>query len=154
MTYYFYPTWFIRPSPSHQKLYLNYDYNMKFYYPEYWMKIPGYEERYGFEREFFQISLLSGKSLSLDQIAQQEAFHQIGPYGSQPSIKTLNIQGQSARLILPSSDQPHEMMKQAAIIVTYPIPIQLSGKKYEYFILWADMSHIQMIIQSLQFLKQ
>lgn len=118
------------------------------------MKMAGYEERYGFQMEFFQISLLSDNNLSLDQITQQEAFHQIRPYGSQPSIKKINVQGQSARLILPSSDQPHEMMKQAAIIVTYPTPIQLSGRKYEYFILWADTSHIQMIIQSLQFLKQ
>ncbi|MCC2327363.1 peptidase M56 [Bacillus wiedmannii] len=154
MPYYFYPYWFIRPSPSSQKLYLNSDYNIKFYYPEYWMKMAGYEERYGFQMEFFQISLLSDNSLSLDQITHQEAFHQIRPYGSQPSIKNINVQGQSARLILPSSDQPHEMMKQAAIIVTYPTPIHLSGRKYEYFLLWADTSHIQMIIQSLQFLKQ
>ncbi|MBC2581940.1 peptidase M56 [Clostridium sp. DJ247] len=156
MGYYFSsnPYWFIRVSPTPTKIYLNPDYNIKFYYPEHWVKIPGYEERYGSNGAFFQISAISGGNLSLDQVAGQEAFHQLEPYGSRPVTVSLRIQGQPARMILPSTDQPREMMKQAALIVTYPWPIQIAGKSYEYFILWADVFHIRIIAQSLQFLRR
>ena len=53
---------------------------------------------------------------------------------------------------LPSADQPAEMRNQAALIVKYPIPIEIESNSYEYFILWADSQHIQMLSKTLSFL--
>jgi TolB protein len=144
---------FIRPNPSPPKIYTNAQYNIQFYYPSNWVKTPGYEERYGGNDGFFQISAISGGNKSLDQVAGQEAAHQLKPYGTRPVISSITIQKQPARLILPSSDQLPEMQKQAALIVKYPSPIHIGGINYEYFILWADVSHIHLFAQNLQFLK-
>jgi hypothetical protein len=144
---------FIRGTRIPTKIYINSEYHIRLYSPHNWVKIPGYEERYGGNGGFFQISAIAGGTLSLDQVVGQEASHQLEPYGTRPVISSLKIQEQPARLILPSSDQPPEMQKQAALIVKYPSPIQIAGINYEYFILWADVSHIHLIAQSLQFLK-
>ncbi|MBM7587107.1 TolB protein [Bacillus pakistanensis] len=134
------------------KLYRNSVYNIILKYPYHWTKIPGYDERYGSYDGFFQISALSSGGASIDQLASQEAFHQLNPYGSRPFIFRSRMAGQEARFIFPSSDQPAEMFRQAALIVRYPRPITISGKTYDYFILWSDNFYIKFIGRSLRFL--
>ena len=124
--------------------------NIELQYPNHWVKIAGYEYRFGADDGFFQISAIHGRTLK--EVVRQEAFHPLEPYGSKPIIEKLVIKGQQARLILPSYDQAREMMNQSAFIVTYPKPIQIAGESYEYFILWADKFHINKIVQSLNFL--
>lgn len=145
--------YFIRGT-SPNKIYTNELYNISLHYPQDWVKIPGYEERYGANEYFMQISAISGGSLSLDQVASMEAFHELQPYGSHSFILSLKVQGQPAKLIYPSPDQPKEMLKQAALIVKYPYPIKIGGVDYDYFILWADRFHIRSIAESIQFLKR
>jgi hypothetical protein len=124
-------------------------------YPADWQPVPGYgdpetdEARYGGINGFFQISAMD--SDSIDKTAAAEAGHRLQPYGSQPKIETLQIQGQEARLILPSDDQPTGMQHQAALIVRYPQPVNISGTPCRYFVLWADWPHIRTLAQTLQF---
>jgi hypothetical protein len=88
---------------------------------------------------------------TLDDAARREAEHHLKPYGSQPIIENLQVQGQQSRLILPSTDQPAGMDGQAALVVRYPAPVEIGGHTYDYFILWADQEHIRSIAGTLQF---
>lgn len=131
-----------------RKMYTNSVYKVRFQYPSHWQKVN--DERYQGTDGFFQISAISGGE-NMDDVCRGEAFHQLMPYGSMPSIIKTQIQNQEACFIFPSADQPAEMMNQAALIVRYPIPIQIQGTTYQYFILWADQQHIQEISSTLTF---
>jgi TolB protein len=119
-------------------------------YPADWQPVPGYgspetgEIRFAGINGFFQINSMDADSIDL--AAAAEAGHKLQPYGSHPTIEVLQIQGQDARLILPSSDQPY----QAALIVRYP-PVATLVWSPRYFILWADASHIRTIAETLRF---
>ena len=99
---------------------------------------------------FFHINSMDGDSI--DSVAAAEAGHRLQPYGSQPTIETLQIQGQEARLILPSNDQPAGMQSQAALIVRYP-QVQTIVWSPRYFVLWADWPHIRAIAETLRFIN-
>ncbi|HUV88905.1 MAG TPA: hypothetical protein VMY80_04570 [Anaerolineae bacterium] len=124
-------------------------------YPADWQPVPGYGEpetgeiRFGAENGFFHVNAMD--AATIDDAAASEAGHKLQPYGSQPTIENLQIQGQEARLILPSADQPAGMGHQAALIVRYPQPVYITGHTYPYFVLWADQGHIRVIAQTLQF---
>jgi TolB protein len=77
----------------------------------------------------------------------------LNPYGSDPKIINRIIDGQEARLILPSADQPEEMKNQAGLIVKYPEAVNINGSLYYYLILWADKAHIEQIGNTIKFLK-
>jgi len=38
--------------------------------------------------------------MTIDEVYKLEACHKLHPYGSQPKIESLQVQGQAARLIL------------------------------------------------------
>ena len=99
---------------------------------------------------FFHINAMDGDSI--DSVAAAEAGHRLKPYGSQPTIEILQIQGQEARLILPSSDQPAGVQSQAALIVRYP-QVQTIVWSPRYFVLWADWPHIRAIAETLRFIN-
>ena len=122
-------------------------------YPAHWQPRPGYGESYGAEDGFFGLNAVSGEGVPLDEIAQRSAYHKLQPYGSQPRIESLQVQGQPARLILPSADQPEDMKGQAELIVLYPQPVTISGEQYRYFVLYADQGHVRQIAETLSFVK-
>ena len=124
-------------------------YRVRFSYPSNWQKVN--EERYEGEDGFFQITALSSNE-NLDTVCRNEAFHPLLPYGSSPQIRHYSIQNQPACLIFPSADQLAEMRNQAALIVTYPLPLEIEGSSYPYFILWVDSQHIQRLSSTLSFL--
>lgn len=142
--------WSPTPRSSLKKTYTNHEYNVQFQYPANWQSVTA--ERYEGPGGFFQISAISSDS-TIDQVCQNEAFHQLMPYGSAPRIVKTQIQSQEACFIFPSSDQPTEMRNQAALITRYPNPIQIGGDTYNYFILWADENHIDEISASLSFIQ-
>jgi TolB protein len=124
-------------------------------YPADWQPIPDYdspktgETRFAAINGFFQVAAMD--AASIDDAAAAEAGHRLQPYGPQPTIETLEIQGQEARLILPSVDQPTGMQYQAALIVRYPNPVNIFGTPCHFFVLWADASHIRTIAQTINF---
>lgn len=133
------------------KTYSNEKYMVSLQYPSNWNLNWAYHEddtRYEGEDGFFMISAISGgnepNKSSIEEVYKYEAYHKLKPYGSNPKIEVLKVDGQDARLILPSDDQPQEKLgRQAALIAKYPNPIQISGYKYRYFVLWADEAHIE-----------
>ena len=126
-------------------------------YPADWQPVPGYgspetgETRFGAINGFFHISAMDSDSIDLATAAEAE--HKLQPYGSQPTIETLQVRGQEARLILPSDDQPAGMQNQAAIIIRYPQPVNVVGTPCRYFVLWGDWPHIRTIAQTLYFTR-
>jgi len=124
-------------------------------YPADWQPIPGYgspetgEIKYGGINGFFQVNAMDTDSIEM--ATSSEANHKLQPYGTQPTIETLQVQGQEARLILPSNDQPTGMQYQAALIVRYPQPVNVLGTPCRFFILWADQAHIRTFAQTVQF---
>jgi TolB protein len=132
-----------------KKTFTNTTYKVQFQYPAHWQRIT--TERYEGTDGFFRISAISAEG-SINDVCQDEAFHQLMPYGSDPRIVKTQIQNQDACFIFPSKDQPLEMRGQAALIVRYPTPIQISGTTYNYFILWADQTHIKEISSKLSFI--
>lgn len=133
----------------------NLAYAISLQYPADWQSVPGYdnqetgETRFENINGFFQIGAMD--TVSIDAAAAAEAEHKLQPYGSQPTIESLEIHGQEARLILPSVDQPAGMQYQAALIVRYPNPVNILGTPCHFFILWADVSHIRTIAQTINF---
>ena len=120
-------------------------------YPSDWQAEPGYgspetgDIRFGGINGFFHINAMDTDTI--DMAVASEAGHILQPYGPNPSIESLQIQGQEARLIMPSAGQQY----QAAIIVRYPQPVTISGTPCRFFILWADQAHIRTIAQTIQF---
>jgi hypothetical protein len=139
---------------SFQKVYLNKEYNISLKYPDTWTSQLGYLNKFAGKDGFFQIDALGGGEDFLDAAAKIEAYQRLQPYGSSPTIDKIIVDGEDARLILPSKDQLPEMKGQGAIIVKYPREIKIASENYRYLILWADKEHIKEIVNSLKFIKK
>ncbi len=136
------------PQSSPTKMFVSETYLVAFSYPGHWVRV--LEERYEGRDGFFQVSAISSDS-PLSKVCRNEAFHELRPYGTNPSITSIQVANMPACLILPSQDQPAEMRKQSAVIVQYPSPVVIGGTTYPYFILWADQDHIGDISRTLSF---
>ena len=134
--------------------YTNYVYGVNLRYPPEWQPVGGLSfDRYEGESGFFSISAGGEDNVSIDTLTQSEAKNNKKPYGSEPYIQTLTIDGQDARLILPSLDQSPTMHGQAVLIVRYPTPKVVGSTTYKYLVFWADRANIQDIASSLTFIK-
>jgi len=118
-------------------------------YPADWQPVPGYDRKYAGPDGFFQLSAIWSAGATIDQVAEDDAHHKLQPYGSEPTIEPLQVQGREARLILPSADQPEATKGQTGMIVHLPQPIEISGHKYDYLILWADQEHVREIAETI-----
>ncbi len=141
-------------SVAHWQTYSNPYFGITLKYPANWQPVPGYGEpesgeKYAGTDGFFMINAMDGESI--DSVAAAEAYHKLQTYGSQPTIESLHVQGQEARLILPSADQPAGMDGQSALIVRYPQPVEIGGHVYPFFVLYADQDHVRAIGETLRF---
>ncbi len=73
--------------------YTSKEYKVSLKYPSKWVVNPEYGERYQGNDGFFQLSAISGEGLSIDDVANMDAFHQLKPYGSDPQIIELTLEG-------------------------------------------------------------
>lgn len=131
------------------KMYISEVYNVGFMYPGGWKRVD--DTRYQGENGFFTISAISSDG-DLETVCTNEALQTLRPYGSEPKIEEHRIQWQEACIILPSEDQEPEMKQQAALIVRYPKPVNISSYDYNFFILWTDKNHIRELSETLRFL--
>lgn len=138
--------------------YLNPIFGVSLNYPPHWQLVDGdaqYGERFAGDDGFFTVTAMGDIDLTLDQAIQAEAGHKLQPYGPEPIVQEIRIDGQEARLILPSETQKDNLRWQAAALVTYPrpIPITIGNTQHFYpiFALYADPAHIRMIADSIKF---
>lgn len=120
--------------------------------PANWGPIEGYGARYGGAEGYFDLSTRSA-TLSIDEAVALEVGHKLQPYGSSPTVEVLTVQGQEARLILPSADQNEAMEQRALLIVRYPQLVTIRGYTYGYLLLGADRGHIRELAATLRFLS-
>ncbi len=127
------------------------EYALLLEYPAGWQPIQGYDLKYGGPDGYFQVSACCG-DLSPDDVADANAHHKLHPYGSEPIVEKLTVDGQEARLVLPFADQLAEMAGQAALIVRYPQPVTIRGEEYHYLVLTADQAQIRDLARAVKFL--
>ena len=138
--------------------YENFTYMITFEYPENWKAIEddyligGKPTRFEGDSGFFQIALMNGQNISIDEFAANESKHKLNPYGSDPKIEKTDIRRREAVFIFPSSDQPEEMNNQACLIIKYPHQVVIDKEEYNYVILWADKKHIKDMANSFYFI--
>lgn len=133
--------------PTTWSIYRNDTLRVAFKYPFRWKRIDN--ERYAGIDGFFEV--LSVTKDTLEEACEIEVFHKLKPYGIEPDIKAVIVEGQKANLIYPSLDQPHEMRGQAVLVVEYAKPPVISGVFHRYFVLRADKEHIRGIVNSISF---
>ncbi|MBX4195589.1 peptidase M56 [Candidatus Parcubacteria bacterium] len=135
--------------------YTNYAYAINLRYPPEWQPVGGQQyDRYEGSDGFFSVSAGGTGDITIDKMAENEANHALKPYGTEPYIQKLTIDGQDARLILPSPDQSPSMHGQAVLIVKYPTLVTIGSQVYKYLVFWADRAHIQDIASSITFLNK
>jgi TolB protein len=137
------------------QIYSNPFFQVSLQYPEHWQHVEGEPQsgdRFAGDDGFFLVSAMDGGDMSLDEVAASEGGHVLQPYGSQPTVKSLAVAGQEARLILPSADQSMGPHGQAALVVRFPVPVEIGGHLYPLFVLTADPDHILDLAASLQFI--
>ena len=100
------------------------------------------------EDGFLSITCIGQPDATIDIVAANQAGHRLRPFGERPSIEGMLIQGQEARLIVPSADQQASM---AMLIVRYPRPVDVSGSTCQFFALSASAEHIRAISHTLRF---
>jgi len=126
------------------------DFGVSLAYPAHWGFVAEHGgEKYVGNDGFFLLDAIGNPTAMIDEVAADQAGHKLRPYGSQPSIEEMQIQGQEAKLILPSKDA--NMGGQAMLIVRYPQPVEVGGVTYQFFALYADQEHIRAIAETLRF---
>ncbi len=127
-------------------------YGVTLLYPAAWEPLPGYDgSRLGGQDGFLQLDAAQSPDGTIDAVTDLAAHHQLLPYGSRPAIEHLIVAGQTARLILPSADQPAAMAGEACLIVAYPAPRTVGGDVYAYLVIYGDADRIVGIATSLAF---
>lgn len=136
--------------PIHWSSYKSKLYRISFKYPSSWEKVA--EDYYEGPTGYFIVSAINS-DLPLGKLCEEEAYQNLKPYGSEPSIMNVKVDNQEGCLIMPSKDQTKEMDNQAALIVKYPKPIMINEIEYNYVIIWAEKNHIQGIKNTLHFVE-
>lgn len=135
--------WMVRASPR---------FRAQFKYPPHWTRSsPREEDGYFGHNGFVIMSAFGGRGLTIDQAVGLEIKGKADLYGAKPSIEKSLIDGQEARIVMPSADQPADKRGQAMAMIRYPTPIRFSSEIYAFAILWADQEHLPTIAGTFRF---
>lgn len=109
-------------------------------------------DRYVGRNGFFGIDAVSAnEQVSVETVARDVVNHRLRPYGAAPHIVPVSISGQEARLIYPSADQDQNA---GVLIAAYPRPVTVGDRTYTFFVLYADVDHLQTLAESVTFLSK
>ncbi|GEM_PF-1457710 len=146
-------------SKKNLAVYVNSVFQVSFSYPSSWKADPSYKltgsiyTAYKGSDGFFSVNAAGNDGLFLDDTVRSEINKGTRPYGSNPSIKNVQIDGQEGRIIIPSADQPKESNNQALFVINYPRALSISGINFSLFMLYADKDHVEKIANTLKFDK-
>ena len=138
--------------------YYNTDFKIALNYPSSWKPVTGHD---GFNKTplyfqgadgFFSIDAVGADladTVSIDDVVRALISDTAKPYGSSPTVQTLDANF-GARLIIPSSDQPAAKNTETSLIVKYPKPLKIGNNTFLFFMLSTDKAHISDIAGSLQ----
>jgi TolB protein len=127
--------------------------------PAEWKPDPSYNDRLylGTERRlnsiargFFQGLVEGDESSTPEQSCKGLAEHVVRPFGGNPTIRRMKVDGQSACLVWPSKDQGAPW--DAEVVIKYPTPVEIDGERYSLLGVDADKDYILAIIRTLKFM--
>jgi hypothetical protein len=133
--------------------------NIAFSYQADW-KPSGYSEEIGGRQiwyagkdGFFELSAIVSNGVDLEGLAQTEAKKK--PYGQNPEISGMTIDGQPAKFIKAVEARYYN----AALIVKYPYAVELKfdGKKialYDYLIIYSNINYLDQLSTSVKFINK
>lgn len=127
-------------------------YNITFKYPADWTKNPNYEERYDGPNGFFEVAELESFGRPIDQVVKREIDIPIKPYGTNPEVKAIELDGEPARIIMPSPDQQKVFEREVAIIIKNKKPVEENSGTYDYTVIWTNKENVQKILDTFKFL--
>lgn len=129
-------------------------YKVSFRYPKSWSKNPRYLDKYEGETGFFEVGDFAGTGEDIDEAVKEQINEYYKPYGSNPTVRSFIVDGQPARVIYPSEDQPDFYKdRDVAIVVKYPEPITIEGREYSYVVIWVTKEYAPLILSTLKFIK-
>jgi len=128
-------------------------YRVSLAHPAHWEVVPGYDgHRLGAADGFLQLDAANAPEGDIDALAAAAAEHRLRPYGTRPTIEHLVVAGRTARLIVPSDDQPAEMAGEAQFIVAYSEPLVVGEESYDHLVVYGDLAHLREVLTTIQFL--
>jgi hypothetical protein len=145
------------PSDANWQAFVDGTYKVVLHCPAEWKPIPGYDTAPALGPEHqpraFVLGAAGGESDTAQQLCKGEAEHHLQPFGTNPTIRPLKVQGQSACLVWPSPDQ-HKITgdDSALAIVKYPESVEIGGTAYSFLTLDANKNYIMAMIRNLKFL--
>jgi TolB protein len=122
-----------------------------FRHPKEWKTSPAYSDRTYFGGPDGALQLSASQGDTPQQVCHGEAIHHLQPFGSNPRIRSMKVQGQKACLIWPSEEQGANA--DAELVVQFPRPVMIDGNSYSQLTLYADKNHILQIMQTLRFIS-
>lgn len=125
--------------------------NVEFDYPTHW-QLQG-SEVYIFRGSDGAMVLNPAGGSSLDDFVVSQINHRLRPFGDDPDVEALTIDGQPARLIIPGGAQV-PLERNAMIVVIYPKPITFAGGSYSLLTVTISESYARHVAQSLRFLDK
>lgn len=131
-----------------------YVYGVNLEYPPNWQPTPGYNfDHYSGADGFFALAGAGDGNVLIDTLVRDDISASGNPYGISATVTKLTIDGEPARLIMPSADQSPSYKHQAELIVKFPKAMTINQVLTYYLVLTADASHIKDIATSLTFIK-
>ena len=130
------------------------DYGITFKYPASWNKNPRYDNKYEGASGFFEVAGFEGNGNNIDSAVQEQINESYKPYGTNPMVRKLTIDGQPAREIIPSEDQGELITdRDAALVVQYKKPMIINGVPYQYVIIWTNRENLPLVIRTFKFIQ-
>ena len=105
--------------------------------------------RYQGKNGFFGIDAIATED-DINMIVDEITNHKLQPYGKQPTVFSMKVDRQEARVIVPSKDQI-SAKKEVALIIRYPKPIRIQSQDYSYLVVVTDPGHVKVLADTLEF---
>lgn len=129
-------------------------YKVSFKYPRGWQRNPRYEDKYEGTTGFFEVGDFAGIGEDIDAAVNEQINEYYKPYGSNPTVRSFIVDGQPARVIYPSSDQPDFYKdREVAIVIKYPQSITIEGREYDYVVVWVTKEYAPLILSTFKFIQ-
>ena len=133
--------------------YISDKYKVQFEYPEAWKKNSLYPERYEGKGGYFEIVDIASLDTNIDEVVNDEKNEFYEPFGENPGIDDITIDGQPARVITVDREGPEDDIEKV-IIIKYPALVNISGRDYNYIMIWTNSAYSNLIITTFKFLQK
>ncbi|MEZ4503725.1 MAG: hypothetical protein R3C39_13950 [Dehalococcoidia bacterium] len=132
------------------------EHRVRLEYPASWTRDPNYLVQFDGPDGFVQVGDLGNGGQGLDAAVDSIAHHVLMPYGSNPTLEPVVVDGVESVLIRPSDDQlppgtPADQ-RQVAVVIPRGEPLHIGGQDYEYLVLYIDEGHAESILASVELL--